>query len=127
MCLDISFEEPPCPSWALVDVLNAAGVVADVGNDRVIVEYLAVRGSNTLRPNNNGRDPNRSGPVSARLNQYFNVSTFSQPAPFTFGNVTRTLPNVPAPGTQNIDASLFKNFNFYENLSMQVRANPLTY
>jgi hypothetical protein len=75
-----------------------------------------------LRPNNNGQDPNLSGPVSARLNQYFNVSTFSQPAPFTFGNVTRTLPNVRAPGSQNIDASLFKNFHLFENLSLQVRA-----
>jgi hypothetical protein len=88
----------------------------------VTTQNTSQSGSNTLRPNNNGQDPNLSGPVSARLNQYFNVSTFSQPAPFTFGNVTRTLPNVRAPGTQNIDFSLFKNFHLLENLSMQVRA-----
>jgi hypothetical protein len=79
-------------------------------------------GSTTLRPNNNGQDPNLSGPVSTRLNQYLTASTFSQPAPFTFGNLTRTLPNVRAPGTQNIDFSLFKNFHIVERLSMQVRA-----
>jgi hypothetical protein len=79
-------------------------------------------GSNVLRPNSNGQDPNLSGPVSARLNGYFNVSTFSQPAPFTFGNLNRTLPNVRGPGTQNIDFSLFKNFHIVERLSLQVRA-----
>ncbi len=79
-------------------------------------------GSTTLRPNNNGQDPNLSGPISQRLNGYLNVSTFSQPAPFTFGNLTRTLPNVRAPGTQNIDFSLFKNFHIVENLSLQLRA-----
>jgi hypothetical protein len=88
----------------------------------VTTQNTSQSGSNTLRPNNNGQDPNLSGPVLQRLTQYLNVSTFSQPAPFTFGNLTRTLPNVRAPGTQNIDFSLFKNFRLVENLSMQIRA-----
>jgi hypothetical protein len=40
--------------------------------------------------------------ISQRLNEYFNTSVFSQPAPFTLGNVGRTLPDVRAPGTQKI-------------------------
>jgi hypothetical protein len=79
-------------------------------------------GSNVLRPNNDGHDANLTGPISARLREYFNTAVFSQPAPFTFGNLTRTLPNVRAPGTQNINFSLFKNFHVTERLNLQVRA-----
>ena len=79
-------------------------------------------GSNVLRPNNNGTDPNLSTPVSTRLNHYLNTSTFSQPAPFTFGNLTRTLPNVRAPYFQNIDFSLFKNFALTERFTLELRA-----
>ncbi|MBV9083119.1 MAG: TonB-dependent receptor [Acidobacteriaceae bacterium] len=79
-------------------------------------------GSNTLRPNNDGHSAALSGPVSSRLNEYFNVSVFSQPAPFTFGNTGRTLPDVRAPGLQNIDLSLFKQFAPAERLTVQFRA-----
>jgi hypothetical protein len=88
----------------------------------VTTQNTSNSGSNVLRPNNNGQDPNLNTPVSSRLNQYLNASTFSQPAPFTFGNVTRTLPNVRAPSSQNLDFSVFKNFQLVERLSMQVRA-----
>jgi hypothetical protein len=37
------------------------------------------------------------------------------------GNLNRTLPNGRAPGMQNIELSLFKNFRLIEILSMQVR------
>ncbi len=47
---------------------------------------------------------------------------FTQPAPFTFGNVSRTLPDVRGPGVRNLDFSLFKNFELHERLSLQVRA-----
>jgi len=78
-------------------------------------------GSNVLRPNNNGTDPNLSTPVSSRLNRYLDTSTFSQPAPFTFGTLTRTLPNVRAPYSQDIDFSLFKNFALTERFTLQFR------
>ena len=79
-------------------------------------------GSNVLRPNVNGQSPVLSGSVTGRLNEFFNTSVFSQPAPFTFGDVGRTLPNVRAEGNQNIDFSLFKNFQVKERLTMQFRA-----
>jgi hypothetical protein len=34
---------------------------------------------------------------------------FSQPAPFTFGNAGRTLPDVRTCGTNNLDPGVFKN------------------
>jgi hypothetical protein len=79
-------------------------------------------GGNVLRPNNNGQSAALSGSVAARLNGYLNASVFSQPVPFTFGNASRTLPNVRAPGTVNIDFSMFKNFHPLERLTAQFRA-----
>ena len=76
----------------------------------------------TLRPNNNGQSAELSGPISQRLNQYFNTSVFSQPAAFTFGSTGRTLPDVRAPSGQNIDFSLFKNFKPMERLTAELRA-----
>ncbi len=43
-------------------------------------------------------------------------------APFTFGNVGPSLPNVRAPGIDNFDLSLFKNFHPLENLTIQFHA-----
>ncbi|MGH9847977.1 MAG: hypothetical protein ACREEM_55530, partial [Blastocatellia bacterium] len=50
------------------------------------------------------------------------TSVFSQPALYTFGNASRTLPNVRSPGVHNWDFSLFKNFRILENLNVQFRA-----
>jgi len=79
-------------------------------------------GNNSWRPNNDGQSATLSGPVSSRLNGYFNAAVFSQPAPFTFGNTGRTLPDVRAPGQQNIVFSLFKQFQPVERLTVQLRA-----
>ncbi len=78
-------------------------------------------GSTSLRPNNSGTSAALDGPISARLNRYFDTSQFTQPAPFTFGTTARTLPDVRAPGQQNIDLSLFKNFPIRERLNAQFR------
>ncbi len=78
-------------------------------------------GNDTLRPNNDGQSAKLGGPVESRLNEYFDTSVFSQPAPFTLGNTGRTLPDVRGPGTRNFDFSLFKNFELRERLSVQLR------
>jgi outer membrane receptor protein involved in Fe transport len=79
-------------------------------------------GSSMLRANNNGKSAELSGPVTSRLNRYFDTSVFSQPAPYTFGNVGRMLPDVRSPGDKNFDLSLFKNFRIMESMSLQFRA-----
>jgi hypothetical protein len=56
------------------------------------------------RPNNNGRSARLSGEPRDRLNRWFDTSVFSQPLAFTFGNVSRTLPdarNLGAAGRMN--------------------------
>jgi Carboxypeptidase regulatory-like domain len=74
------------------------------------------------RPNNNGTSSQLSGPTESRLNRYFDTSVFSAPAAFTFGNTSRTLPDVFAPGTKNWDFSIMKNNRFKEHYNVQFRA-----
>lgn len=46
--------------------------------------------------------------MESRLNRYFDISQFTIPAPFTFGNMSRTLPDVSSPGRRNYDLALQK-------------------
>jgi hypothetical protein len=60
----------------------------------------------------------------SRLNKWFNTADFSQPAPFTFGNSPRTIPNVRTQGIDNLDFALFKNTTFgpENKMGLQFRA-----
>jgi hypothetical protein len=80
--------------------------------------------SSNSRPNNNGQSAALSGSAVNRLNQWFNTSVFTQPAPFTYGTAPRTLPNVRWDGTNNLDFGLFKNnrFGHDERFNLQLRA-----
>lgn len=62
-----------------------------------------------------------SGSAESRLNQWFNTSCFAQPAPYTFGNVSRTMPNLRQDSLSNWDFALFKNFGFGERTKLQLR------
>jgi len=73
------------------------------------------------RPNWNGTNPRLSGRIENRLNRYFNTSAFSQPAAYTYGNVSRTIGSVRNPRYVNTDLSLFKEFTFYHELKSQLR------
>lgn len=88
----------------------------------LVAQNTSASGSNTLRPNNNGKSAKLSGPAESNLGKYFNTSEFSQPAPFTFGNTGRTLPDVRTPGSANVDFSLFKSFRIVERVTLQMRA-----
>jgi len=79
-------------------------------------------GNASLRPNNTGHSAKLDGPVVDRLNRYFDKSVFTQPAPFTFGNTGRVLPDVRTPGAKNLNFSLFKSFAVVERFSLQFRA-----
>jgi len=74
------------------------------------------------RPNSTGRSAKLSGPIEDRLNRFFDTSAFTQPDPFTFGNVSRTLPDVRGPGTVNFDLSVLKNIPVNERVRIQFRA-----
>ncbi|AXC16364.1 Oar protein (plasmid) [Acidisarcina polymorpha] len=81
------------------------------------------------RPNYNfAACPNGDGTSGSKYQRvvsgWFNASCFVQPAPYTFGNVSRTTSNLRTDGTDTIDASLFKNTQFLKDgfLNVQFRA-----
>ncbi len=85
--------------------------------------------SNTLfnyggsqRANWNGQNPSRSGAISKRLNEYFTVSDFSQPASFTYGNSPRMLANLRSPGFIDTDLSGIKQIPIHESVNAEFRA-----
>jgi len=77
--------------------------------------------SNNLasRPNADGQPFTVSNP-----NQYewFNTAAFVNPPNYTFGNVSRALPDVSNPGFFNCDFSLIKNNRIKERANLQIRA-----
>lgn len=87
-----------------------------VMNDNSANRFIAA-----LRPNLIC-DPTLSGSVNSRLNGYFNRNCLASPAPFTLGTASRTSPNVRAPGTRNLDLSLFRNIAVRERYRIQFRA-----
>ncbi len=74
------------------------------------------------RPNNNGKSAKLEGATLDRLDHYFDTRVFSLPEPFTFGNTSRTLPDVRSPGVVNFDFSLIKNTRLFERFVLQFRA-----
>jgi len=54
-------------------------------------------------------------------NSFGGASFSSRTPPFTFGNVSRNLPDVRLPGTCNWDMLLSKNFKFRERISLEFR------
>ncbi|MBO0860695.1 MAG: TonB-dependent receptor [Chloracidobacterium sp.] len=77
---------------------------------------------NSLRPNIVGDVKTSTDSKADRIKQYFNTLAFSQPAPYTFGNAPRTLPNLRGPGYFTTNMSLQRDFKLTENARLQIRA-----
>jgi hypothetical protein len=75
-------------------------------------------------PSSTGKSPNLEGPAQQRLNKWFDTSAFTVAPAFTFGNLSRTLPEVRTHGVDNLDFSIFKNTAFgpSERINLQFRA-----
>jgi hypothetical protein len=56
------------------------------------------------------------------LAQWFNPLAFGNPLPYTYGNVSRTLPHVLGPGLCNVDLSILRSFPIVEKYKLQFRA-----
>ena len=76
------------------------------------------------RPNSTGESAAITGSRShgEAIEEWFDTAQLTQPAPYTFGNVGRTLPDVRSPGNTNFDVSLIKNTAVTERLNAQFRA-----
>ena len=66
-------------------------------------------------------NPGTPGPVSGKLNNYFNVNAFTSPDDYTFGSAPRYLSTYRGPALVNEDATLSKNFNIREKKYVQLR------
>jgi hypothetical protein len=73
------------------------------------------------RPNWNGQNPRKPGRVEDKLNGYFVTTDFSQPAIYTFGNMSRTHGYLRGPGLRNFDLSAFKQFEVVGRLRAELR------
>jgi hypothetical protein len=73
----------------------------------------------TQRPNLIG-DPSTSGPITDRLNGYFNTAAFSQPGPDVPGTAPRNL-NYRGPGIKTLDAALLKSVFIREGQRLEFR------
>ena len=83
---------------------------------------------NTANAVNSGQRPNRTGTsigvdgsAQSRLNQWFNIGAFALPAPFTFGNAARSMPDARSHGIANYDFTIFKNTKITERVGVQFR------
>lgn len=73
-----------------------------------------------------GSRPNRigNGVLSGSqrgIYRWFDPSAFALPAAYTFGNDSRTEPDLRAPGAVNIGAMLSKEFHFNERVWAEIR------
>jgi hypothetical protein len=71
------------------------------------------------RPNLVG-DPRTSGPITSRLDNYFNAAAFSQPPPDVPGTAPRTL-SYRGPGIRIFDAVLIKDIAIRDGQRLEVR------
>lgn len=83
---------------------------------------VVISGANNniaTRPNSSGISPRLDHPGAQ---EWFDTSQFVNPPNWTFGNVSRTLPDVFGPGIQDVDFSLFRTFRLRERFNLQFRA-----
>jgi hypothetical protein len=62
-----------------------------------------------------------SGSAQSRLNQWFNTACFSQPGSYSFGNESRTDPELRSHGVNNVDFAVFKATGITERVKLQFR------
>jgi len=65
--------------------------------------------------------PSRSMLYKSGQLEWFNPSAFENPPDYTYGNVPRKLSNLRAPGTGNIDLSMFKTTHITERIAFEFR------
>ncbi|MBZ2179515.1 MAG: TonB-dependent receptor [Acidobacteria bacterium] len=89
---------------------------------------VQVTGPNDSNSFGGGQRPNATG-LPARLDKremvdgglYFNPAAFARAPQFTFGNVSRNLPDVRVPGMKNWDLLIEKRISFTERMALDFR------
>jgi hypothetical protein len=83
------------------------------------VQISGANNNLATRPNSTGESAKLDNPTQY---EWFNTSVFVNPPSYTYGNVSRTLPDVSNPGFFNLDLSLIKNTKVWERATIQLRA-----
>jgi hypothetical protein len=91
--------------------VNLTSDVANNGEPTATQSNISERPNLTCNPNGGPKTPT----------QWFNISCFSAPATFTYGNAGRDI--VTGPGLNNFDATFQKNFAIRESVRLQFRAD----
>ena len=63
-----------------------------------------------------------SDKLPATVDKWFDTSQFTIAAPYTFGNVARTLSGLRSDGLKELDMTLSKTTTIHERLKLQFRA-----
>ena len=114
---------PRAVNWILGDwQINGITTIQSGAPLQITASNVAGLGNPAEWANSNGQSPILTGDVHNRLNEYFDTSVFSQPAPFTFGNLSPYISDLRAPYMNNTDLSIFKEFLPRENIRVQFRA-----
>jgi hypothetical protein len=82
---------------------------------------LVMSSTGVARPNRVAKGTPPGGPIQSRLDRYFDTSAFAVPAAFTYGNSSRTAPDIRSHGMANYDLSFFKNWVLVDGLKAQFR------
>jgi len=101
---------------------NLSGMFTYGGGLPLVITAPISGGGN--RPNSTGQSATLPSGRSrnAQIGQWFNTSVFTLPASYTYGNVSRTLPDTRGPSVTNINLSLVRNIRLHERVALQIRA-----
>ena len=83
---------------------------------------LRITGANNFaadRPDSTGTSAKLS---NGTRDEWFDTRQFVNPADFTYGNVSRLLPDVRGPGFNSVDFSIIKDTAITESVKIQFRA-----
>jgi hypothetical protein len=103
--------------WELSGIVSVqSGAPLNIGlNTPNITNVIPSYGQNLNRPDRTG-----TGHDPHTVNEWFDTSVFTAPAPGTWGNTPRS--SVRGPGRDNWNLSLFKKFNVREKFRFELRA-----
>jgi hypothetical protein len=82
---------------------------------------LVMSSLGAARPNRVATGTKPSGRIQDNLDRAFDTSAFAVPAAFTYGNSSRTAPDIRNHGIANYDLSLFKDWRIKEFVKAQFR------
>ena len=97
------------------------GFPLNIGGSGVLGSVPYAGGTRATRV---GSTKSTSGSNESRLGQWFDTSVFTPTTTYTYGNDSRTEPNLRWPGANNFDFALFKNTRFgpEDKLGLEFRA-----